>query len=101
MTQALPLLLNYGRTRMAGGQREGEHWGNRRMWEGTLTLEGLGSPRREVVPKVLREGSRTPGRDLEEEGGSPGDKGSGAQIGDRKEYLGAGVCRNGGVLHWR
>lgn len=33
------------------------------MWEGTLTLEGLGSPRWEVVPEVLREESRTPGKD--------------------------------------
>lgn len=56
---------------MAGGQREGEHWGKRGMWEGTLTMEGLGSPRWEVVPKVLREGSRTPGKDLEEGGGFP------------------------------
>lgn len=68
------------------------------MWEGTLTLEGLGSPRWEVVPEVLREESRTPGKDG---GGSLGDRWVlDARTGDRKEYLEPGICRNGGVLYW-
>lgn len=58
MTQALPLLPTYGRTRMAGGQREGEHRGNRRNVGGYPNTGGVGQPQVGGGPKSTEGGEQ-------------------------------------------
>lgn len=83
---------------MAGGQREGEHRGNRGNVGGYPDTGGARQPQVGGGPRSTEGGEQD---SREGWGGSLGDRWVlDTRTGDRKEYLEPGICRNGGVLYW-